>query len=491
MTAYASLAEHLRQITALEQIGGLLSWDQETMMPRIAAGQRAEQMGALEAVIHGLRTDPRIDAWCDAAEAPNAAGAVNIEQARRITRRATRVPAALAIELAKVSSEAQGIWADAREAQSFSDFAPTLTRIVALKREEAEAIRSQGQGRYEALLEDFEPGMDTASLSTILDALKPGLVALREMIAGAIMDVPVLTGTYAPDAQMHLAARIAEQTGYVLEKGRLDLSTHPFSSGSGHDVRITTRVDPAEPLGCLYSTLHECGHALYELGIDPELAMQPAGRWVSMGIHESQSRCLENQIGRSRAFCEWLYPMMRGAFDDFTLGSPEDLYRAVNRVESGFIRTQADEVHYNLHIILRFGLERDLIEGRLDVVDLEAAWNERFAEMFGISVPDPARGVLQDVHWSVGLFGYFPTYSLGNIYAGCLFEAMRRDIPQLDAEMARGELSNALAWQRQAVHRHGSLKAPADLMEDATGAPPTERPLLAYLTAKFSDLYAT
>jgi carboxypeptidase Taq len=269
----------------------------------------------------------------------------------------------------------------------------------------------------------------------------------------------------------------------------MDLAVHPFSSGSANDSRITTRVVESEPFNCFYSTIHEVGHSSYELGIDPDYALTPIGRGVSMGVHESQSRIYENQLGRSAAFTGWMYSQMRERFGSFGIDSPEAFYATVNRVTPGYIRTEADEVQYNLHIMMRFDLERALVSGDLAVADLEAAWNDRFLSDFGVAVDRPSNGMLQDVHWSVGLFGYFPTYSLGNVYAGCLHQALCAAVPDLDAQLGRGDTSAATGWLRENLQRHGGLRAPRDTVALACGFAPSEGPLLDYLEAKFRSLY--
>jgi carboxypeptidase Taq len=265
---------------------------------------------------------------------------------------------------------------------------------------------------------------------------------------------------------------------------------HPFSSGSGLDVRITTRTSETDPFNCFYSTIHEVGHAAYEQGIDPAYLLTPLGQGVSMGVHESQSRIYENQIGRGRPFTGWLFTQMQEAFGDFGIKDAETFYKVVNRVSDGYIRTEADELQYNLHVLLRFDLERALVSHDLQVADLEAAWNDRFEADFGFAVDRPSHGVLQDVHWAVGLLGYFPTYSLGNVYAGCLNEAMHAALPDLDADLAGGDTSAATGWLRANLQTHGGLYEPREVIERASGQVPTERPLLAYLRTKFSDLYA-
>ena len=306
---------------------------------------------------------------------------------------------------------------------------------------------------------------------------------------GADRHVRPLKGLFGEDGQLALSAELARAFGYNMAHGRIDKAVHPFSSGSGLDVRITTRTVPTDPFNCFYSTIHEVGHASYEQGIDSAYLLTPLGRGVSMGVHESQSRIYENQLGRSRAFTGWLFERMRNTFDDFGIEDAETFYAVVNRCAPGFIRTEADEIHYNLHVALRFDLERDLIAGRLEAPDLPEAWNTRFEKDFGLKVDLPAHGVLQDVHWSEALFGYFPTYTLGNIYAGCLHVALRRDVPDLDDALAQGDTRPATHWLREKVQRHGGLYEPRDLITRATGAEPDVDPLLDYLDAKFSAIY--
>ena len=485
--AYADLMAYQRQTEALALVAERLGWDQETMMPRGAAEQRSEEMAAMEGVLHARRTDPRIADWLGQADAPDAEGQAQLRAIRRSHARMTKVPSALAQELARVTSRAQGIWAECRAREDVAGFLPTLDEVIGLKRQEAECL-AQGGDLYDALLDDYEPEATAESIATMFDAMRPRLVALR----GAVLDragPAALTGVYPEAAQMRMARDLATAFGYDWSRGRMDLAVHPFSSGSVSDSRITTRVVETEPFNCFYSTIHEVGHSSYELGIDPDYAMTPIGRGVSMGVHESQSRIYENQLGRSRAFTGWMHGQMADRFDDYAVGSAEEFYRIVNRVQAGFIRTEADEVHYNLHIMMRFDLERALIAGDLGVGDLEAAWNDRFAADFGVVVERPSQGMLQDVHWSVGLFGYFPTYALGNVYAGCLHQALRAAVPGLDDQLALGETSAATGWLRENLQRHGGLRSPRETVEHACGFAPHEGPLLDYLEAKFADLY--
>ncbi|TNF64321.1 MAG: carboxypeptidase M32 [Rhodobacteraceae bacterium] len=487
MPAFDDLMAFQRQTEALAQIAGRLSWDQETMMPHSAALQRGEEMGAIEAVLHARRSDPRVGEWLAKARPRSAVGKAHLRHIRRDYDRASKVPERLASELARLTSVAHGIWAQARREEDWQAFAPTLAQIVALKREEAQAL-AQGGDAYDAMLGDYEPGTTAAQVAAMFDAMRPRLVALR----AAVLDKPSpkgLKGVYPSGRQMKLARRLARAFGYDLKTGRLDKAVHPFSSGSGLDVRITTRTNPKDPFNCVYSTIHEVGHAAYEQGIDRAYLLTPLGRGVSMGVHESQSRIYENQIGRSRAFSGWLYDQMRDVFGDIGVKSEGAFYAAVNRVQKGYIRTEADEVQYNLHIMLRFDLERALISGDLAVADLEAAWNDRFLADFGYAVDKPSNGVLQDVHWSAGLFGYFPTYSLGNVYAGCLHQAMRADLPKLDKRLAKGDTGPATDWLRGKVQVHGGLYEPREVIAMASGIEPTPEPLLAYLEEKFGALY--
>ncbi|MBM3605503.1 MAG: carboxypeptidase M32 [Alphaproteobacteria bacterium] len=488
MSALSDLLAFQRQTEALSSVAERLGWDQETVMPRGAAEQRAEEMGAMEEVLHERRTDPRIGEWLDAAQPQTPAERRAIQLITRDFQRTSRVPARLAAELARLTSLSQGIWAEARAKDAPEDFLPTLDQVLMLKREEAAAI-ADGGDLYDALLEDYEPGMTGARIGSLFDSMRPRLVALRENILGAEQQPQALSGHFPQETQLRLARTCATAFGYDWTRGRIDLAVHPFSSGRWQDSRITTRVVETDPFNCLYSTIHEVGHSSYELGIDPDYAFTPLGRGVSMGVHESQSRIYENQMGRGRAFSGWLFTRMAEAFDGLNITDPEAFYATVNRVTSGYIRTESDEVQYNLHIMLRFDLERDLISGRLDTTDLVEAWNARFLKDFGVAVDRPANGVLQDVHWSVGLFGYFPTYALGNVYAGVLNQTLRSAVPDLDGALAEGDATPATEWLRENLQRHGGLLPPAQLIETAAGRSVSPEPLLDYLEEKFGRIY--
>jgi len=488
MSAYDELMAFQRETEALGQVMGRLGWDMETMMPKGAAEQRAEEMAALDSVLHARRTDRSIADWLEDAEGEDVTAKRQLEDVRREYDRTRRVPAGLSAALTKAGALSHQAWIQARKSNDFKAFAPHLETVLELAREKGAAL-ADGGDPYDALLQEYEPGATGAELDAMFAALRPRLVGLREKVDGSGRNVPSLTKEFPVDGQLRISEKLAQAFGYDLNHGRIDMAVHPFSSGSGLDVRITTRTDPANPADCFYSTIHEVGHACYEQNIDAGLRLTPMGREASMGVHESQSRCYENQLGRSRAFTGHLFGLMRSEFGDFGVSSAEEFYAAMNRCHAGYIRTEADEVHYNLHVALRFDLERDLVAGRLSVADLPDAWDARFEADFGIKVDTPANGVLQDVHWSEGLFGYFPTYTIGNLYAGCLHAALRRDIPDLDASLAEGDTSTATAWLREKVQRHGRLLPAHELITRATGAVPTVEPLLDYLDVKFGEIY--
>lgn len=489
MAAYDDLMAFTHTTQALSQVAGRLSWDQETVMPRGAAPQRAEEMAAMESVLHARRIDPKVSDWLDEIDDVQLSDVAQAQMRhiRKSFARTSKVPADLAAQIAKVTSASQGQWAQARADENVAAFLPVLQEVVALKREEGQALANGGDV-YDAMIDDYEPDMTAAKLGAMFDAMRPRLVDLRAAVLAAKAP-PKLDGVFPTDQQMKLTRKLARSFGYDMSHGRVDKAVHPFSSGSGLDVRITTRTSEGDPFNCFYSTIHEVGHAAYEQAIDPAFLLTPLGQGVSMGVHESQSRIYENQLGRSRAFTGWLHGEMTEVFGDFGVADKDAFYGTVNRVHDGYIRTEADEVQYNLHIMLRFDLERALMSGDLAVDDLEAAWNDRFLADFGYAVNTPSNGCLQDVHWSVGLFGYFPTYSLGNVYAGCLHEALRAAVPALDGQLAEGDTEEATNWLREILQQFGGLRSPADTIEHASGVTATPEPLLAYLEQKFGDIY--
>ena len=487
MSEFTKLMDFVKRTTALSQISGSLGWDQETMMAKGSIAQRSEWMGHIESTIHDRKTDPRIAEWLNLIDIKklNLADTAQIKHIKRDYDRSVKIPSDLASSLAITTSRSQLIWAQSRSDENFKDFVPVLSEVVNLKRREAEVLSSSNL--YDALLNDFEPGMTTYKLDKIFQKMRPRLVTIRDTALSG-KPAPGLEGIFLKDLQMSLSKKIAGLFGYDFNRGRLDLAVHPFSSGSGDDVRITTRVEEKDPFNCLYSTIHEVGHATYEQNISNDYLLTPLGSGVSMGVHESQSRIYENQIGRSQAFTQFLFHEMLDVFGDFGIKSAGEFYRCVNAIKKGYIRTEADEVQYNLHIMLRYELEQALINGSLEVKDLEVAWNDSFQRDFGYSIDKPSNGVLQDVHWSVGLFGYFPTYSLGNVYAGCLEKVMRRELPDLDTDFLNGNVQRATNWLGDNLQRYGGLRDPELTISHATNEIPNEEPLLNYLEKKFNSL---
>ena len=489
MSDLQNLLQFDGETQALAQVSGRLGWDQETMMASGSAEQRGAEIAALEGVIHARRSNPQVGDWLSNIK-PDTADEMTKAQIREIKRsfdRATKVPGDLVQLIARTTSTAQGKWASARADNDFPAFVPVLEEVLNLKQQEGQAL-AENADVYDTMLADYEPGATAKKLSTMFGALRPGLVELRGRILEKDPAVK-LRGPFDEPTQMKISTLLAETYGYDLTRGRIDKAVHPFSSGSGQDVRITTRTDLQDPFNCFYSTIHEVGHGSYEQNIDQKYTLTAIGQGASMGVHESQSRIYENQLGRSRAFTTWLFNQMKQQFGDFGIRNADDFYKTVNSVSKGFIRTEADEVQYNLHVLLRFDLERALVSGDLRVKDLESAWNDRFYDDFGYNVQSASDGCLQDVHWSVGLFGYFPTYSLGNVYAGCLHERLRKKLPRLDNDLREGNLTPATDWLRENLQRHGALKLPGQTISDACGFEPSEAPLLKYLQTKFSEIY--
>lgn len=487
---YSKLMEYTRDTLALKHVSGLMYWDQEAMMPKGAAEQRAFCMGALSGQIQKREQNGKIRKWLGRIDESDLdeVGRAQVRMIRRTTARADRIPVRLARALAETTSRGFHAWSEARSKNDPSIFLPLLAEIVSLSREAGQAL-GDGSEPYDQLLDEYEPGMTVARLDEIFARLQPGLESLRDRLLGASPPPLPARGNFPESVQLELARELATRFGYSFSHGRLDLVTHPFCSGGGTDVRITTRIDERNPLDCLYSTIHEVGHATYEANIDREYSLTPLGSGVSMGVHESQSRLYENQLARGRPFTGWLHGRMHECFDASIADSPSQFYRAVNRLRKNHIRTEADEVQYNLHIILRYRLEKLLINDGLPVAELEGAWNEAFLKSFGFEVDSPANGFLQDVHWSAGLFGYFPTYSLGNIYAGCLYRSLRSEVDGLDGSLAEGDPEPATSWLRERLQRFGGLREPVETIENACGFDISEGPLLEYLEDKFAEIY--
>lgn len=491
-TPYANLIRHIRETATLDSCAAVLGWDERTHMPPKAAGHRADQMAALAKLAHRARTDPRVGELLTAAQPVDDGQAANLREIRRQYERAVKLPPDLVEELARVTSQAQSAWQHAKEQSDFAAFRPWLEKIVALKRREVDAV-GYTDSVYDALLDEYEPGATAASVGRVFDGLKRDLIPLVAAIvdAGRQPRRDILRRDYAVDRQAALARAVATAIGYDFDAGRLDVSSHPFCTTLGPgDVRITTRYHPNQFGQAFFGTLHEVGHALYEQGLPADDYGTPLGTACSLGVHESQSRLWENAVGRGRPFWEHFLPRVRAAFpgtlDDVSL---DDMLFAVKDVKASFIRVDADEVTYNLHIVFRFELEVALLTGDLAVGDLPGAWAEKFQAAFQLTPPDDAHGCLQDIHWSFGGFGYFPTYTLGNLYAAQFMTAARRELPDLDDDFRRGEFGRLKLWLNEKIHRHGQRYRADALCELVTGEPLNPRHCLDYLKSKYAPLY--
>jgi carboxypeptidase Taq len=497
----SELRARLADISDLGGAGALLAWDERTDMPPRGGPARAEQLATLSRIRHEMFIADEIGRLLDAAAAETEGLPYDSDDASlvRVTRRdwekARRVPGELRADMTRAASNGERIWADAREQSDYSLFLPHLERNVELRHRYAACFEGfDGYEReYDVLLDDFEPGMRTAEMAAILSELREGIQELTRAIEGSGVEVDdrCLYRHYALPAQDALAHEVVH--GLPLEEGswRLDPSVHPFqASPSRSDIRITTRYDENYVGTSLWSVMHEAGHGMYENGVDPELARLPTGAPSSLGFHESQSRLWENWVGRGRPYLAHLLPRLRELFPD-ALGDVEldEVYRAANRVFPSLIRVEADQVTYNLHIALRFDLELEIIEGDLGLNDLPEAWNARTEEYLGLTPPDDANGVLQDTHWGGGLFGYFPTYSLGNIVAGQIWDAVCADIPDLEARIEAGELVPLREWLVERLHRHGGKFTGGELIERVTGGPFSVEPYLRQLRERAAEIY--
>jgi carboxypeptidase Taq len=492
------LRDHLAEIADLGNTARLLEWDQQTMMPARGGRDRAETLATLRRLSHEKFVADETGRLLDDAQAaldgapPESDEAALVRVTRRRWEKARRVPSELAAEQARAASLGHEAWIKARQASDFDAFAPYLEHNLELKRRYIDCFESY-DCRYDVLLDDFEPGMQSASVSRLFAELKSELIALIETLAPHAdrADNAFLHGSFPVERQHELVTEVVKLMGFDPAGWRIDTAVHPFATSLGsRDVRITTRWDEGYLPTGLYAAMHECGHGLYDAGVSASLDRTPLGQVDSLGLHESQSRLWENMVGRGRPFANVLAPLIGrifgGAVAELT---PDALYHGVNRVQPSLIRIVADEASYGLHIVLRFELEQDLVEGRLAVRDLPEAWNARVKAYLDLDVPDDASGVLQDVHWSIGAIGYFPTYALGNLIAGQLWERAHADVADLDARLAAGELTGLREWLRENVHRHGSKYTMPELLQRVTGQPIAVAPFVTYLKAKLSDVY--
>jgi carboxypeptidase Taq len=492
--AYADLIRRVKDYNLLASCGAVLGWDERTYMPHEGNAHRAEQMALVARLTHEMAAAPQIGELLAEVEsgAPGEDAAANVREIRRAYDRAVKLPPELVEELARTTTRAQQVWQEARAANDFAAFRPWLEKIVALKRREADAVGYQASP-YDALLDEYEPGATAAEITQVFAALRDDLVPLVRAILDSGKKAPhdILEREYPVERQRAFGEEAAKAIGFDFTAGRLDVTTHPFCSGIGPgDCRITTRYNPRHFNESFFGILHEAGHGIYEQGLAREHFGTPLGSFCSLGVHESQSRLWENQVGRSRAFWEHFFPKAKATFPQALDNvSPEQWIFAINDVRPSFIRVEADEATYNMHIILRFELEQALMSGDLKPADAPAAWNEKFKQFFDLTPPTDAQGCLQDIHWSMGGLGYFPTYTLGNLYAAQLMEAARRDLGDLDGDFRCGEFGRLKGWLNEKVHRPGQRWRASELCRRVTGRPLSHKPLIAYLRGKYAPLY--
>ncbi len=494
--AYAELIRLSRERTVLSSCAGLLQWDSEIYMPKGGVKHRGEQMALLAGLAHDRATDPRLGELLSEVEASplvsvnESPEAVNVRELRRDFDRETRLPRRLVEEMARVSALSSRAWADARERDDFNSFAPWLDKTFALAREKADAIGHKGV-RYDALLDDYEPGMTTEQLSSLFAGLRAELVPFVESLRDIPSPAHVLDRDFPLELQRAFAEGLAAKLGFDPDFGRFDLGPHPFCTTIGPgDVRIAARYHSRNFASGFMAVMHETGHALYEQGLDPAHFGTPMGEAVSLGIHESQSRLWENLVGRSRGFWQHFYPQLKDTFgiDDVSL---DEFRRVINHVKPGLIRVEADEVTYNLHIIIRFELEQALLSAELPAAELPGAWNELYGRYLGVAPDSDRDGCLQDIHWSEALIGYFPTYTLGNVYAAQLFAAAERAVGPLEDAFSMGEFGQLRDWLGANIHRHGKRHRAVTLVEKATGSAPDPSALIASLSARYLASHET
>ena len=491
---WTDLESRMRDLSALARISSLLNWDQETYMALQGADARGRQAAIMGVVRHERLTDPALGDLLEqaAAEELDESRAAMVRNLRRDRDRAVKVPAQLIRRLAIAQARGSTAWRVARAEADFELFRPALEEVIAAKREEAAAIAVDGE-RYDALLDVYEPGMRVTTLEPLLGGLRDELTALIARIGDAPpLPAPPFQGRIFADAdQWDLTMRMVADLGFDLTAGRQDRSAHPFTSTMAlRDVRLTTRIDERDPFDAIFSSLHEAGHGLYEQGFDPAYEDTPLAEAPSFGIHESQSRLWENVVGRSREFWRHYEPVMHEMFPAAMAGATaEDLFREANRVQPSLIRVEADEVTYNLHILVRFQLELGVLREELEAADLPAAWNELYQRLLGIRPQNDAVGVMQDIHWSQGDFGYFPSYTLGNLYSAMLWRSYAGGNPQAGEQIGRGEFAPLLEWLRERVHRRGAIEDADVIIGRATGAELSAQPFVDYLWAKYGDLY--
>jgi carboxypeptidase Taq len=492
---YEELRHRLGEVWDLVKLASLGSWDQQTMMPPQGAGVRAHQLATVSKLVHDQVVSDELGALLDELRPyeesldPGSDEASLIRVTRRDRDKELRVPRELREEQTRAAVEGFPVWVEARRTSNYELFRPYLERNVELRRRYAECFEVDEP--YDALLDDFEPDMKTAEVRGVFSRLKEGLVPLVAELSAQEIDDSMLHGAFPLAQQQELEQVVLDRFGFREGSWRIDPVEHPFATSFGtSDIRMTTRY-PEDEFSSIFASMHEGGHALYEHNVDPALERTPLCRGTSLALHESQSRLFENLVGRSSHFWRWGYPHVQRLFPE-QLGDVDldDFHRAINRVRPSLIRIEADEATYSLHIILRFELEQELLAGRIDLAELPTAWNERMGQYLGVEVPDDARGVLQDVHWSRGTIGYFPTYALGNVISVQIWEKVREDVPDLEDRLEQGDLTPLCDWLRERLWRHGRKFTPTETLERVVDGPLDPEPYLRYLSAKLGALTA-
>ena len=495
---YQQLCDYICQTALLANVSNILGWDEQTYMPPAAGEYRADQLAALATSVHERATAPQVGDWLSELEAsdlvanPDSDTAAVIRELRRGYDRQTKLPAALVTAMTRATSLGQQVWVEARKEKDFAKFAPRLEEIFKLKREEADAV-GWTECRYDALLDDYEPHTTAAQVGPVLKSLGEALVPLVAAICDSKHqpDVSIWDRDYPVDVQTSFGEMIAKEIGFDFQGGRIDPTAHPFCTTLGpQDVRLTTRYNPRDLRAGLFSIMHEAGHGLYEQGLPSEKFGLPTGDAISLGIHESQSRMWEILVGLSHSFWQRYFADAQKAFPSALSDVSLDAFHfAVNESRPSLIRVEADEATYNLHILIRFEMETAILADEIAINDLPEAWNAKYQQYLGITPPDDSVGVMQDVHWSHGLIGYFPTYSLGNLYSAQFFAQAREDLGDLDQQFAAGEFKPLLDWLRTNIHQHGQRYTASQLVERVTGKPLSSEALLTHLNDKFGKLY--
>jgi carboxypeptidase Taq len=497
-TALEQLKQTLGEVEDLQRTVAVLFWDQETYMPPGGLAARASQVELLSRLAHDRFTDPRVSELLDRATAEtrdlpaDSDDASLVRVTRRLYDREVKLPTDLVAEMARAESESQPVWAEARQKSDWKIFEPRMRITVDLAKRAAEAYGYTDRP-MQALLEGSEPGVTLEQVEAIFSGLREAIVPLVKHIAQHqdAVDDSVLDRDYDEQQQIKYSLEVVQRLGFDLERGRQDITRHPFCTSFGRDdVRITTRVKRDIRDSCLFSSIHEAGHGMYEQGVGANLDRTPMGQGASSGVHESQSRLWENLVGRSRPFWRHFFPSFQQAFPGVLADmDAERIYRAVNGVRPSYIRVDSDEVTYNLHIMLRTELENDLLEDRLRVEDVPEAWNQKLEHYLGLPAPKDANGCLQDIHWTFPTLGGFVGYTLGNVLSAQIMESVRRDLPDLDEQIERGEFSDLLGWLHTNLHEHGAKFTPNELVERVTGSPLTVDAWVRYIRGKYGELY--